>query len=306
MSLSLRKIGRRSAVLSLFAGCARKPKGNPYAGRWEGKLSNAISSLMLQFDFLERGNEQLELRASARDLFLASHPIADWSIEGTNIRFSLPLLEGSKRFEGFFSGPTFDVESKTTQEKLHVRQLGRVPQLPYQEDADGNLTPTNRSVRAKVQLFGSSPLLRHFHADLLAKLGIATVKPGTEGAGILAVEDVPLPEPAPGIPFAMILSPSRERIAELVKYPCPIFVMLGEADDRFTKLERGARQVAFELREALTKQGRKPDSFQIRLAPQSDRTLRVKGFGQEYPRLSPQYTDHFRIFFSSDTISGKP
>jgi hypothetical protein len=73
---------------------------------------------------------------------------------------------------------------------------------------------------------------------------------------------------------------------------------VGESDERFLKLERGARQLAFDLREALVKQGRKMESFQISLATQADRSLRTRGYGKEYPRLGPNYPEHFRRFFA--------
>lgn len=300
MSLPIREVSRRAALGSLVAlgACKRKAKGSPYAGRWEGKLTNGLSALSMQLDFAEKAPNELELRATARDLFLSSHLIQDWAIEGSAFRFRLPMLEGDRSFSGFLSGPTFDVEAKDVGEKLHMRQLGRVPQLPYREEAGGVMTPTNRSVRAKVQMLGSSALLKHFHADLLAKMGVGVVAEGSSGAGVFVTEDMKMPEPKEGMPFLIALSPAYERIQELATFPCPLLVMLGEADERFAKLERGTRQVAFDLREALTKKGRKPESFQIRVIPQGDRTLRVHGYGKEYPRLSPQYADHYRNFLT--------
>jgi hypothetical protein len=304
MSLLVREaratVSRRVALGGLLAlsACKRKAKGNPYAGRWEGKLTNGLSTLGMQFDFAEKAPNELELRATARDLFLSSHPLSEWAIEGSAFRCKLPLVEGDRLYSGFFSGPTFDVEAKDAGEKLHMRQLGRVPQLPYKEAAGGLMTPTNRSVRARVRMLGSSAALKHFHADMLAKMGVGIVGEGTSGAGIFATEDMKLPEPKDGLPFVIALSPAYERIGELAAFPCPLLVVLGEADERFAKLERGTRQVAFDLREALTKKGRKPESFQIRVIPQGDRSLRVRGFGKEYPRLSPQYNDHFRNFLA--------
>lgn len=300
MSLSVREVSRRGALGALLAlgACKRKPKGSPYAGRWEGKLTNGLSTLAMQLDVAERAPNELELRATARDLFLSSHLIRDWAIEGSAFRFRLPLLEGARQYSGFFSGPTFDVEAKEAGEKLHMRQLGRVPQLPYKEDDAGRMTPTNRSVRAKVAMLGSSEAVRHFHGDLLAKMGVGVVSEGTPGAGVFLSEDQKLPVLGNETPFLIALSPGYERIAELAAFPGPLLVMLGEADERFAKMERGTRQVAFDLREALTKKGRKMDSFQIRVIPQGDRTLRVHGYGKEYPRLSPQYGDHFRAFLA--------
>lgn len=286
-----------SSLLALGA-CKRKAKGSPYAGRWEGKLSNGLSAQSFQIDFAEKAPNELELRATARDLFLSSHLIADWAIEGSAFRIRLPLLEGDRSYSGFFSGPTFDVEAKDVGEKIHMRQLGRVPQLPYKEGADGTMTPTNRSVRTQVRMLGASPVVKHFHADMLAKMGVGVVAQDLPTAGIFATEDMKLPEYKEGMPFLIALSPSYERIAELAAFPCPLLVMLGEADERFAKLERGTRQVAFDLRELLTKKGRKPESFQIRVIPQGDRTLRIHGFGKEYPRLSPTYADHYKNFLS--------
>lgn len=300
MSLPVREVSRRAALGSVvaLAGCKRKPKGSPYAGRWEGKLTNGLSALGIQFDFAEKAPNELELRATARDLFLSSHLIEDWAIEGSAFRFELPLFEGARKYSGFYSGPTFDVEAKEAGEKLHMRQLGRVPQLPYKEGPNGSMTPTNRSVRAQVAMVGSSAVLKHFHADLLAKMGVGVVAEGTPGAGIFVTEDRKLPEAKEGLPFLIALSPGYERIGELASYPCPLLVILGESDERFSKLERGTRQVAFDLREALTKNGRKPESFQIRVIPKGDQTLRIHGFGKEYPRLSPTYNDHFRNFLA--------
>jgi hypothetical protein len=286
-----------------LASCKRKAKGNPLAGRWEGKLTNGLSSMMMQFDLIERAKNQIEMRATARDLFLSSHVLPDWKLEGNSFQFRLPLLDGERNFTGYFSGPTFDVEAKAQGEKIHMRQLGRVPALPYKELSADECKPTNRSTRAKLKLFGSSPLLRHFHADLVARMGIESTNTEDNSTGWFFVEDQPLPAPKAGLPFLIALSPARERIAQIAEYPCPILVLLGEADERFVNLERGARQVAFDLREALTKKGRKMDTFQIGVAPQADRTLRVKGYGKEYPRLGPNYLEHFRRFFARfDTV----
>ncbi len=293
-------MNRRIALSALagFTACNRKAKGNPFVGRWEGRLSNGLSTVLMQFDFLDKGNNQLQLRATARDLFLSSHVIDKWNIEGNNFQFTLPQVDGDRSFAGYFSGPTFDVEDKARSEKIHMRQLGRVPALPYTEAAPSELRPTNRAVRATARLFGQNALYRHFHADLIARMGIATTLADDPKAGWFFLEDQPLPPPPPNLPFVIILSPSQARIPELAKFPCPIFVLLGEADERFAKLERGTRQLAFDLREALTKQGRKMDSFQISVAPQADRTLRVRGYGKEYPRLGPNYLEHFRRFFA--------
>ncbi|MDX2266840.1 MAG: hypothetical protein NW208_01965 [Bryobacter sp.] len=310
MPLSFREMTGQLTRRSLLAGgaglaaCNKKPKGNPYAGRWEGKLTNDLSSVMLQADFLERAPNELELRFTARDFFFAAQPIQTWSIEGNAFSLTLPFVEGERAFKGFFSGPTFDVVSEASGEKLHVRQLGRVPALPYKEAGPESLTPSIRAVRAKAKLLGPRATLRRFHADLLARLGIASQTEDTAGAGWLFVEDQEIPKPKADLPFAIFVSPAYEQIRAIAAYSCPLFVLLGESDERFVKLPRGTRQVAYDLREALTKQGRTMDTFQISVAPKADQLLRVKGFGKEYPRLVPNYLDYFKRFFGRFGVEG--
>ncbi len=301
MSLPIREVTRRSCLVAgaALAACSRKPKQSPYIGRWEGKLSNGASSLGMQFDFSPQAEERLELRVTARDLFFSSLVLPQWKIEGNAFSARLPFVEGERSFTGYFSGPTFDLESKPTDEKIHVRQLGRVPALPYKETGANELTPTNRTTRATVRLFGASNVLKHFHADLLARMGVETTESEKDGAGWFLVEDQPLPAwPKEPPKFLMLRSPSRERLPAIANFEGPIFVLLGEADERFQGLERGTRQVAFELREALTKRGRKMDSFQISVVPQADQTVRVRGFGKEYPRVGTNYLEHFRRFLT--------
>jgi hypothetical protein len=306
MSLSFPKVGRRELLLGtgLLAGCNRKPKGNPYAGRWEGRLSNGASSLLLQADFIENTGGQLELRINNRDLFFASHPVSTWKIEGNNFSLTLPYVEGDRDYKGFFSGPTFEVENEEAEEKLNMRQLGRIPALPYKEESAEILTPTARAVRYKARVMGKTPALRRFHADLAARLGVATVAEGTAGAGWFFVEDQEIPDPPKDLPFAVFVSPAYERIAAIAKYPCPLFVLLGENDERFQSLPRATRQVAFDLREALAKRGRTMDTFLISVAPRADRYLRVPGYGAEYPRLIQGYLDYFKRFWAR--LAGEP
>jgi hypothetical protein len=145
---------------------------------------------------------------------------------------------------------------------------------------------------------GQAPVLQHFYADLLARLGIATSAAAPAGGGWLITEDLPLPAPPKENPptFLMLLSPGKDRIREILEYTCPLFVLLGEADPRFSKLERGARQIAFDLREGLTRQKR--NDYQISVIPKADQTLRVAGFEREYPRLTLQHLEYFRRFLS--------
>lgn len=290
-----------AAVAPLITACGTvRPKkpSNPYEGRWEGKLENGLSALTLQFDFNTLPDKSLEFRVNAHDLFLATHVVQTWTLEGNKLSFDLPLIEGAKSFTGNFGGNTIDVESKATGEKIHMRRLGFAPSLPYKETGLAEMVPTARSVRAKAKVIGKNPALVHFYSDLVARLGIATSVNDTPGAGWLIVEDQPLPPvPKENPPaFIMFLSPGQARVPELLKYPCPLFLMLGESDSRFANLERATRQIAFDLREGLTKQNRK--DYQISVVPKADATLRVPGWGKEYPRLTAQHIESFRRFLS--------
>lgn len=298
MPLPVRKMKRRYllTLLSALGACGRR--NNTIQGRWEGKLTNGDSSMNFNLDFLPKPDKTLDLRATCHDLFLMQQPLQTWRLEGPIFTFTLPLIEGPRTYNGRYGGPTFDVEFAAAQESLHMIRLGRPPKLPYLESGPIDFTPTQRSSRASAQIFGNSALLTHFNADLLARLGITTSSKALPGAGWVFVEDAPLPEPPKDNPpaFLILLSPAHERIAEIVRYQCPIFVLLGEADTRAQKLERGARQIAFDLREALTKQNRK--DHQISIVPKADQTFRVPGFGREYPRLPAGHIDHFRRFLA--------
>jgi hypothetical protein len=83
-----------------------------------------------------------------------------------------------------------------------------------------------------------------------------------------------------------------------------LLVILGETDSRLKGLERGTRQLAFDLREKLTKQGRTREDYQITVIPKADETLRVRGFEREYPRLSAGHLEHFRRFLSRFDAAG--
>jgi hypothetical protein len=269
-----------------------------FEGRWEGKLENGVSKMTVNFDFIPMPNNQFEFRVSCRDLFLVTHPLKTWQLQGNQFSFTLPLVEGPRVYTGNFGGPTFDVEFKPAEEKMHLRRLGRIPANPYREDGPTDLTPTHRSTRAKAQIFGEQEALAHFNADLLARLGVATTSKPTPGAGWVFTRDMEVPkaEKDNKPEFAIFLSPTHERIASIAAMPCPIFVLLGEADSRNTNLERGSRQIAFDLREALAKQQRK--DYQISVIPKADQTFRVAGYGREYPRLSVGHIDHFRRFLA--------
>lgn len=298
-------MNRRQLLLSLpaLASCGRR-NSNTIEGRWEGKLTNGMSTMTVNFDFIPKPNNAFEFRFTARDLFLVTHPVQTWKLEGTAFSFTLPLVEGPRTYEGRFGGPTFDVEYKAAEEKIHLRRLGRIPSAPYKEDSPLDLTPTSRSTRAKARIFSKQEALGHFNADLLARLGIATTSKETPESGWVFTEDMEIPAPPKekGPEFLICLSPSYERIKAISAFPCPIFVLLGEADERNEKLERGSRQIAYDLREALTKQKRK--DFQISVIPKADRYFRVAGYGREYPRLTPYHIDHFRRFLARFEPSG--
>ena len=290
---------KRRHLLTLIPALGACSRGsNAIEGRWEGKLTNGVSSMTLNLDFLPKPDKTFDLRATCHDLFLMQHPIQTWKLEGAAFSFTLPLIEGARTYTGHFGGPTFDVEYTPTEEKLHLIRLGHAPSLPYRESGPIDFTPTQRSSRASAQIFGRTEALTHFNADLLARLGLTTSKKALPGAGWVFVDDAPLPPPPSDNPpaFLILLSPTHERIAEIIRYPCPIFVLLGEADSRAQKLERGTRQIAFDLREALTKQNRK--DYQISVVPKADETFRTPGFGKEYPRLSAGHIDHFRRFLA--------
>jgi hypothetical protein len=292
-------MNRRHLLLTLPLGaCARRSTAASIEGRWEGRLSNGMSSLLVNFDFIPKPNNTFEFRVNCKDLFLATHPIQTWELNGSLFSFTLPLVEGPRPYAGRFSGPTFDVEYKPAEEKLHLRRLGRIPSQPYTESGPLDLTPTQRSVRAKAQIFGGNEAMAHYHADLLARLGLQTSAQPLDGAGLVFTEDLPIPSaPKSGGPaFVIALSPKHERIVTLASYQCPILVLLGEADERNEGLERGSRQIAYDLRETLTKQKRK--DFQISVVPKADRFFRVPGYGREYPRLTPFHIDFFRRFLS--------
>jgi len=280
-----------------LAACGRRSTANSIEGRWEGRLSNGMSSMNVNFDFIPKPDKTFDFRVNAKDLFLATHPVQTWKLEGSQFSFTLPLVEGPRTYDGRFGGPTFDVEHKPFEEKIHLRRLGRIPAQPYAETGALDLTPTQRAVRAKAQIFGVNEAMAHFHADLLARLGIQTSGQPLDGSGWVFTEDMPIPAPPKANPaFLIALSPSHERIVTLANYSCPILVLLGEADDRNEKLERGSRQIAYDLREALSKKDRK--DFQISVVPKADRFFRVPGYGREYPRLTPFHIDFFRRFLS--------
>lgn len=299
-------MNRRNFLYTLpaLSACGRRSTGNTIEGRWEGKLTNGASSMTVNFDFVAKPGNTFDFRFHCRDLFLVTHAIQSWKLEGTAFSFTLPLIEGPRTYSGRFGGPTFDVEFKPAEEKIHLRRLGRVPSQPYREAGPTDLTPTQRSTRATAQIFGASEALAHFNADLLARLGIATTSKPVEKSGWVFTEDMAIPDsPKTGGPeFAVFLSPGYDRIQKIAALECPIFVLLGEADSRNTKLERGTRQIAFDLREALTKQKRK--DYQISVIPKADQTFRVPGYGREYPRLTPGHIDHFRRFFARFEPSG--
>jgi len=301
-------MNRRNFLYTIPAlgACGRRSTANSIEGRWEGKLTNGASSMTVNFDFIPIPGNAFEFRFTCRDLFLVTHPIRTWKLEAGAFSFALPLVEGPRVYEGRFGGPTFDVEYKPAEEKMHLRRLGRIPTQPYREDGPTDLTPTQRSVRANAQIFGTQEALMHFNSDLLARLGIATYSKPQTSSGWVFTDDMPIPA-APktaGPEFAIFLSPAHERIASIAAYQCPILVLLGEADQRNTKLERGTRQIAFDLREALTKQKRK--DYQISVIPKADQTFRIPGYGREYPRLTPFHIDHFRRFLARFEPSNAP
>jgi hypothetical protein len=285
-------------TIPAFSACGRRGTANSIEGRWEGKLTNGASSMNVNFDFQEKPGKSMDFRISCRDLFLMTHSVQTWKLEGSAFSFTLPLVEGPRTYSGRFGGPTFDVEYKPAEEKMHLRRLGRIPSQPYQENGPVDMIPTQRSSRAQAQIFGRNEALAHYNADLLARLGISTSAKPSPKSGWVFTEDMPIPEPPKtgGPEFVMLLSPGYERIPQIAAFQCPIFVLLGEADTRNEKLERGTRQIAFDLREALTKQKRK--DYQISVIPKADQTFRVPGYGREYPRLSPFHLDHFRRFLA--------
>lgn len=292
-------MNRRNFICTLpaLSACGRRGNTGTIEGRWEGKLTNGASSMTLNLDFVPKPNQSFELRANCRDLFLATHPLQTWRLEGSAFSFTLPLIEGPRTYTGTYGGPTFDTEYKPAEEKLHLRRLGHVPALPYRETGLTELTPTQRSVRATARIFGKSEALLHFNADLLARLGIATTAKPVEKAGWVFTEDMDIPQPPKtgGPEFAVFLSPTYERIPAIAAFECPIFVVLGESDSRNTSLERGSRQIAYDLRETLA---RKRRAEKITVIPKADQTFRIPGYGREYPRLSPQHIEYFRLFFS--------
>ena len=291
-------------TLPAIAVCGCRSHGNTIEGRWEGKLTRGVSSMTVNFDFLRKPGDTFDFRVTCRDLFLMTHVIQTWQLEGANFNFTLPLVEGPRTYSGHFGGPTFDVEFKPAGEKMHLLRLGRIPTPPYRETGPLDLIPTQRSVRATAQIFSKDATLGHFNADLLARLGIATSSKPVVNAGWVFTEDLPIPA-APkndGPKFLMLLSPSYERIPQIAVYQCPIFVLLGEADTRNDKLERGTRQIAFDLREALAKQKRK--DYQISVIPQADQTFRIPAVGREFARLTPGHIDHFRRFLARFEPSG--
>jgi hypothetical protein len=302
-------MNRRHILYSFaaMAGCGRRNQGNSFEGRWEGKLTNGISSMNVNFDFAALPDKSIEFRVTCRDLFLTTHAIQTWKLEGSLFSFTLPLVEGPRTYQGRYGGPTFDVENKAAEEKMHLRRLGRIPSQPYRESGPIDLIPTQRTSRASAQIFGKNEAVSHFHADLLARLGITTSSKPMPNAGWVITEDMPVPEVPKQSPpeFVMLLSPSYERIPQIAALQCPIFVLLGEADSRNEKLERGTRQIAYDLREALTKAKRK--DYQISVIPKADQTFRVPGYGKEYPRLTPFHIDHFRRFLARfEPSAGKP
>lgn len=299
-------MNRRNFIYTLPALTACGRKGNALEGRWEGKLTNGMSSMTVNFDFLLKPDKTFDLRVTCRDLFLMTHLIQTWKLENANFSFTLPLIEGPRSYSGRFGGPTFDLEYKPAEEKMHLLHLGRTPTPPYRESGLLDLLPTQRSVRASAQIFSKDATLGHFNADLLARLGISTSAKPLAKAGWVFTEDIPIPNaPKSEAPeFLMLLSPGYERIPQIASYQCPIFVLLGEADTRNEKLERGTRQIAFDLREALTKQKRK--DYQISVIPKADQTFRVPGFGREYARLTTGHIDHFRRFLARFEPSSAP
>lgn len=301
-------MNRRDFIYTIPAlgACGRRSTASSIEGRWEGKLTNGASSMTVNFDFIAKPGNAFDFCFTCRDLFLVTHVIKTWKLEGGAFSFTLPLVEGPRVYPGRFGGPTFDMEYKPAEEKMHLRKLGRIPTQPYREESLTDLTPTQRAVRAKAQIFGTQEALMHFNADLLARLGIATCSKPQPNAGWVFTNDMPIP-PAPkaeGPEFAVFLSPSHDRISSIAAYQCPLLVLLGEADTRNTKLERGSRQIAFDLREALAKQQRK--NYQISVIPKADQTLRIPGYGREYPRLSPFHLDHFRRFLARFEPSAPP
>ena len=297
-------MNRRNFLYTLPAISACSRRGNEIEGRWEGKLTSGLSSMTINFDFQQQPDKTFDLRVTCRDLFLMTHLIQTWKLEGASFHFTLPLVEGPRTYSGRFGGPTFDLEFKPAQEKMHLLHLGRVPTPPYRETGPLDLIPTQRSVRATAQIFSKDATLGHFNADLLARLGIATTSKPVANAGWVFTEDMPIPAAPKNAPpkFLMLLSPSYERIPQIASYQCPIFVLLGEADTRNDKLERGTRQIAFDLREALAKQKRK--DYQISVIPQADQTFRIPAVGREFARLTPGHIDHFRRFLARFEPSG--
>lgn len=300
--LSIPKVSRRALapLLLLPAGCGlNKPRGGgQIEGRWEGKLSNGLSSLTINFDFIKQPDGGFEFRINQRDLFLATHPIRAWSIEGKQLKFELPLVEGTRTLSGTFGGPTFDLDNPTTQEKIHLRKLGHIPSQPYRELGLVTVEPTMRSSRGAARIIGKREAFTHFYADLLGRMGFSVTDQAKAGAGWVCVEDGEIPAPVLGetVPFLILISPGRERLEAALRHKCPLLVLLGEADERFEKLERGARQIALEFREGLEKQKRK--DYQISVIPKADATLRLRGYGREYPRLPGNYIEYFRRFFA--------
>lgn len=301
-------MNRRNFIYTLpaLSACGRRSTATSIEGRWEGKLTNGASSMTVNFDFIPKPGNTFEFRFTCRDLFFVTHAIQTWKLSGADFSFTLPLIEGPRIYSGRFGGPTFDVEFAPAEEKMHLRRLGRTPTQPYLESGPVDLKPTQRSIRATAQIFGANATLAHFNADLLARLGIETTSKPVPGCGWVFTEDMPIPEPpkSGGPDFAIFLSPSHDRIPSIAALRCPIFVLLGEADARNSKLERGTRQIAFDLREALDKQKR--TDKQISVIPKADQTFRVPGYGREYPRLTPGHIDHFRRFLARFEPTAKP
>jgi hypothetical protein len=301
-SLSISEVSRRGilplALLPASCGLGKPRGGAQIEGRWEGKLSNGLSALTINFDFIKQPDGGFEFRINQRDLFLSTHPIKAWSIEGKKLRFELPLVEGTRTLSGTFGGPTFDLENPATQEKIHLRKLGHIPSQPYRELGLVTVEPTMRSARGTARIIGRREAFTHFYADMLGRMGFAVTDQAKPGAGWVCVEDGEIPPPILGetVPFLILISPGRERVVEAMRHRCPLLVLLGEADERFEKLERGTRQVALEFREGLEKQQRK--DYQISVIPKADATLRIRGFGREYPRLPGNYIEYFRRFFA--------
>src|SRR5436190_23880459 len=128
-----RDMNRRNFIytLPMFSACGRRGAAGTIDGRWEGKLTNGASSMTVNFDFIPKASDTFEFRFTCRDLFLVTHAIQTWRLEGSLFSFTLPLLEGPRVYEGRFGGPTFDVEYKPAEEKMHLRRLGRTPTQPY-------------------------------------------------------------------------------------------------------------------------------------------------------------------------------